>query len=535
MVRLFMAGCYGWVGLSSERSRWQLFRYRIAEEFLRTMNQDPAMKRIAASITSLGSFFVLAFCCVSLPFSAGLLSAQDSKEYLQAGAATSNITPDLGGEIIGGFLPIPAKHIHDDLHARCLVLDDGETKIALVVCDLLGIHRSLSLEARRQITEATGIPPENVMISATHTHSATSAISNASVVRSYQSDMPLNAYQQFVARRISDGVRRAIQNLRPAEIAFGRVDVPEHVFNRRWFLKEGTMPANPFGKIDKVKMNPGANSPDLVEPAGPIDPTVSLIALRSPEGNMVSLFSAYSLHYVGDVGPGHISADYFGIYSERLKQHLSSSGIDPPFVAMMANGTSGDINNIPFGKPRASRPTYGQMTYVAEDLANKVKDTVANLTWKKKQKIAARYRELDLKWREVDGDLMRWAEETSAKPTSPQGADLPAIYARRVQQLAQASPQTKAPVQLLVIGDVAIGTTPCETFAEIGIEFRKRSPFPNSFMVELAHGYFGYLPTPRHFELGGYETWPGTNYLEPQASVKIMDALMEMANELKTP
>jgi hypothetical protein len=461
------------------------------------------------------------------------LQAQESIEYLKAGAATSNITPDLGGEIIGGFLPIPAKHIHDELHARCLVLDDGETKLALVVCDLLGIHRSLSVEARRQIQEATGIPPENILISATHTHSATSAISNASVVRSYQSDMPLNDYQKFVARRISDGVRRAIENLQPAEIAFGRVDVPEHLFNRRWYLKAGAMPANPFGKIDQVKMNPPANSPDLVEPAGPIDPTLSFIALRAPGGTLISLYSAYSLHYVGDVGPGHISADYFGIYSERLKQHLSESQNDPPFVAMMANGTSGDINNIPFGKPRGARPTYGQMTYVAEDLANKVRAAIPTLSWQKKQKLAARYRELDLKWREVDRDLMMWAEETSAKATSLKGADLPAIYARRVKELAQASPETKAPVQLLVIGDIAIGCSPCETFAEIGIEFRHRSPYPNSFMVELAHGYYGYLPTPRHFELGGYETWPGTNYLEPQASVKIMDALLDMAAEVK--
>lgn len=488
------------------------------------------MKPILACLR-LPLILAIPFCLALLGI--GELRAQESSEYLQAGAATSNITPELGGEIIGGFLPIPAQHIHDELQARCLVLDDGQTQLALVVCDLLGIHRSLSIEARRQISEATGIPPENVLISATHTHSATSAISNASVVRSYQSDMPLNDYQQFVARRIADGVRRAIQNLRPAEIAFGRVDVPEHLFNRRWFLKEGKMPANPFGKIDRVKMNPPANSPDLVEPAGPIDPTLSFFALRSPDGNLISLYSAYSLHYVGDVGPGHISADYFGIYCERLKQHLSSGTVDPPFVAMMANGTSGDINNIPFGKPRASRPTYGQMTYVAEDLASKVRDIVPTLTWQKKQKLAARYRELDLKWREVDRDLMLWAEETDAKPASLKGADLPSIYARRVKQLAQASPETKAPVQVLAIGDIAIGCSPCETFAEIGIEFRKQSPFPNSFMVELAHGYYGYLPTPRHFELGGYETWPGTNYLEPQASEKIMEALLEMAKEMK--
>jgi hypothetical protein len=67
----------------------------------------------------------------------------------------------------------------------------------------------------------------------------------------------------------------------------------------------------------------------------------------------------------------------------------------------------------------------------------------------------------------------------------------------------------------------------------MGLEFKRRSPFAASFLIELNHGYFGYLPTPRHFELGGYETWPGTNYLEPQASVKMLDALLEMAGELR--
>ena len=83
-----------------------------------------------------------------------------SAEPLRAGAATSVITPEIGREIIGGFVPFPSKHIHDELHARCLVLDDGTTKIALVVCDLLGIHRVVSDEARRLIQEKSGIARE---------------------------------------------------------------------------------------------------------------------------------------------------------------------------------------------------------------------------------------------------------------------------------------------------------------------------------------------------------------------------------------
>jgi hypothetical protein len=461
------------------------------------------------------------------------LDARAESGPFRAGAATSNITPDLGGDIIGGFAPFPARHIHDELHARCLVLDDGTTKLALVVCDLLGIHRSLSVLARETIETETGIPAANVLISGTHTHSATSAISGP--VRQYTSDLELTDYQKFVARRIADGVRRAVNLLRPAELAFGAVDVPEHVHIRRWFLKEGTMPLNPFGTIDRVKMNPGAGNPNLVEPAGEPDPRVSFLAFREPGGRMIALFSAYSLHYVGGVASGDISADYFGYFSRAMDRLLSVPDADPPFVAMMANGTSGDANNINFRTPQPRKAPYEQMRFVAEDLAAKVHGALDTVTWQPGATLGARYRELDIAWRHIPESLLAWAKETEAKhlPIEGGGANLPLAYAGRVQRLAQASPQTKAPVQTLRVGNVCIGTTPTETFAETGLEFRQRSPFPHSFLVELAHGYYGYMPTPRHFELGGYETWPGTNNLEPQASVKMMDALLEMAAELR--
>jgi hypothetical protein len=95
---------------------------------------------------------------------------------LQAGAATSNITPPLGADIIGGFTPYPATHVHDELHARCLVLDNGTHRLAIVVCDLLGLHYAVSREARRLITQHTGLPPGQVLICATHTHTAASAL-----------------------------------------------------------------------------------------------------------------------------------------------------------------------------------------------------------------------------------------------------------------------------------------------------------------------------------------------------------------------
>jgi hypothetical protein len=472
---------------------------------------------------------LLALLLILVP---SLPAADTPKAPLLAGAATANITPELGSPIVGGFLPFPSTHIHDELHARCLVLDDGTTKLALIVCDLLGVHRSLSLEARKLIETETGIPSTHILISGTHTHSATNA--HSTDPRAYLSDMELTPYQRFVARRIADGVRRAHNLLRPAEIAFGTVEAPEHVHNRRWHMKDGTAPPNPFGKIDKVKMNPPSGSPNLIEPAGPIDPTVSFIALREPNGRLISLYSAYSLHYVGGVGSGHISADYYGMYCEALKNLIPNSTEDPPFVALMANGTSGDINNIDFKNPRKSQPAYTQMRHVANDVAAKVHSALANLTWTTSAPLAARYRELDIQWRTIDPELLAWAKETEATAPRIQGkANLPLAYATRIQSLATPSPETKLPVQVLRIGDILIGTSPCETFAETGLEFKQRSPFKKAFMVELAHGYYGYMPTPRHFELGGYETWPGTNNLEPQAAPKLLSALLDMATELK--
>lgn len=456
-------------------------------------------------------------------------------EFL-AGAATSNITPPIGSPIIGGFVPFPSTHVHDELHARCLVLDDGTTKLAIVVCDLLGIHRAVSEQARQLIADQVGIPRENVMISATHTHSAASALGGDRL----QPDQTPDEYQQFVARRIADGVIRAFNNRRPAQIAFGSVDVPDHLFNRRWHMRPGTVPPNPFGGVDIVKMNPPGGSPNLMEPAGPIDPAVSVIVLKDLNGRLISVFSTYSLHYVGGVGSGHISADYYGMYCERLRELVEAeqkpdADVDgPPFVALMANGTSGDINNINFRNPRPSKKPYEQMRYVAGDLADKVHSVLESLPFQGHVTLAASYREPALAWRRPDPDQKKWAEDTIAAGAKSQ-SDLSFIYAQRVMRLAAYPETTTIPLHVLRIGSVCIGTMPCEVFCEIGLEFKERCPIQPAFMVELAHGYFGYLPTPRQIQLGGYETWMGTNRLEPEASDKLLASLIEMATEIQQP
>ncbi|MBI5818756.1 MAG: neutral/alkaline non-lysosomal ceramidase N-terminal domain-containing protein [Verrucomicrobia bacterium] len=467
----------------------------------------------------------IAFCLLN----SLLLSAAAPAPVFRAGAATSNITPPLGRPIIGNFVAPMATNIHDELHARCLVLDDGKTKLALVTLDLLGSDANTCVEARGLIEKQVGIPAANILISGVHTHSACS----------FGGTMPLKGpqydnYHSFVVQRIVDGVQCAANRLRPAQLACLTAQAPEHVFNRRWFQKEGTVPPNPFGGIDKVKMNPRSGSPDLIKPAGPTDPTVTILALREPDGKPIAVYSAYSLHYVGGVPKGSISADYYGVYCKRLEQLMQRSEQDPPMVALMANASSGDINNVNFFHPRPAKKPYEQIQFVANDVAAKVHAALAKAEYSDKVSLAARFREQAIDRPMPTAEQIAWAKERLTKPgPKPDQVDLPYSYARRVMDMAKREAKANVPLQVLRIGPACIGTMPGEPFCEIGLEFRQRSGMKPAVLVEWAHGGFGYIPTAKHFEWGGYETWLGSCAFEPHASEKLLDTLMEMVAEVR--
>ncbi|MBM3333621.1 hypothetical protein FJY63_03075, partial [Candidatus Sumerlaeota bacterium] len=192
------------------------------------------------------------------------LAAEKTKatKVFRAGAAKSNITPPLGISMPGGMSDRKATHIHDDLNVRCLVLDDGSERIAFAVCDAVALDERTIVPAKQLIQKHTGIAPDHVLIAATHSHSAGATVSV------FQSDADPK-YLEWLATRISDGVRRAVNNLRPARVGWAAGKEGRVVFNRRFVMKPGTMPPDPWGKTDdQVKMNPGYENPNVVKPAG---------------------------------------------------------------------------------------------------------------------------------------------------------------------------------------------------------------------------------------------------------------------------
>lgn len=456
------------------------------------------------------------------------LPAAEPAKVFRAGAFAADITPlKFPISMNGGMQDRMAKSAHDPLHARCLVLDDGRTRIAIVVCDICAIPRDVFDNAKQLANKATGIPADHMLMSATHTHTA------PTVTAVFQSEADRD-YQQYLAQRIAEGVQKAVSQLAPAKIGWGVGSDPTQVFNRRWKMKPGTVPLNPFGGMDLVKMNPGFGVPNLVEPAGPKDPQISLVSVQSREGRPIALLANYSLHYVGGPPPDELSADYFGAFAERMTRLVGATKTDPPFVAIMSNGTSGDINNNNYGdKPGPRQPPFGQIRLVTESIARAALVAYEKITYRDWVPLAMREREIELGVRlPSDADLER-AQKILAAAKEPILKTLPEVYAREAVLLRKYPATVKLKLQALRIGDVGIAAIPCETFVEIGLAIKERSPLKPAFTIELANGYNGYLPTPEHHKLGGYETWAArSSYLEVDAAPKILATVLELLKEV---
>jgi hypothetical protein len=299
-------------------------------------------------------------------------------------------------------------------------------------------------------------------------------------------------------------------------------------------MKPGTVGTDPFGRTsDTVKMNPGPGNPDVIEPAGPVDPEVSVLAVESLDGRPICILASYALHYVGGVGAGHISADYFGAWANSMS---ALAGADPSFVPILANACSGNINNIDvMHGPRTRYRPYEKMHKVAATLAAESYRTWRAIKFQDAVELAASEEELELGVRLPDAaDVAAAHKILAAAPKGEQYRELPQIYARETVILSESYPATvRTVVQAMRIGSLAIATFPGEAFVELGMEVKSKSPFKPTMLIELANDYRGYIPTVEAFEMGGYETWRAkSSYLEKQAAPKLVAAVLRRLNEV---
>jgi concanavalin A-like lectin/glucanase superfamily protein len=445
-------------------------------------------------------------------------------KVFRAGAFAVDVTPtNFPVTINGGFLAAYAERAYDRLHARCLVLDDGTTRVGLCVLDSCLFPREYADEAKRAIQQATGLASERLMLSATHAHSTPSLMA----ILGTDADPH---YPRFLLPHLVEGFRRAVSNLAPARVGWAVVPAPQHTHTRVWIRRPDRMESNPFGERSvRANMHPGYQNPDVIAPAGPSDPELSLLSVQGMDGRPVAVLANYSMHYFGD-GIRPVSADYYGLFAERLGELLGATNARsaPAFVGIMSQGTSGDQQWMDYS--RARRPLDARA--YADELAQIAHAALQTVRYHEWAPLVMRERDLPLATRQPSPQRLSWARGIMEAMPGRAPKSLPEVYAREQVWLSE-HPTLPVKLQALRVGDLGVTMTSAEVFAITGLKIKAQSPLQPTFNIELANGEDGYIPPPEHHALGSYNTWACRSAgLEVHAEPKIVEALLGLLEEV---
>ncbi len=456
-----------------------------------------------------------------------LFFPQVALAQLMAGAAIVDITPTQLPVIVnGGMTSHTASSIRTRLNARAIVLSDKDERIAIVVADSCMMPRELLDEAKQLAATRTKIRPDRMLISATHTHSA------ASCMGALGTDADPN-YVPLLRQKLVEAIVAAEANLEPAEAGWGSGSAPDFTALRRWVRRPDRVANDPFGNPTvRANMHAARNPDDAVGPTGPEDPELAMVAFRSTmDKRPIASLANFSMHYFSDAP---ISADYFGLFSDGLQAVMSERNPNAKsFVAMMSHGCSGDIWRrdyfIPEAVAQQSALTIETYTEGLLAIATRAYDEI---TYQSDSKLAMAESRMILRYRTPDAQRLEWAKRIVGE----MGDRLPKtdteVYARE-QLILHDRQSTEIVLQALRIGDIAIATTPCETYALTGLKLKIQSPSAKTMVIELANGGDGYIPPPEQHHLGGYNTWAARSAgLEVTAEPRIVAADLELLEQI---
>ena len=463
-------------------------------------------------------------CAVCFLGCLGLLMPSAAFGQLLTGAAIVDITPTQLPVIVnGGMVSNTANSIKTRLNARAMVISEGDQRVAIVVADSCMMPRDLLDEAKQLASTRTKLRADRILISATHTHSA------AACMGALGTDADLN-YVPLLRQKLVEVIVAAEANLEPAEVGWGTGSAPEFTALRRWVRRPDRVATDPFGNPTvRANMHAARNPDDAIGPTGPEDPELSLIAFRSAKDKRpLAVLANFSMHYFSDSA---ISADYFGLFSDGFQEVMKLRNANAKnLVAMMSHGCSGDIWRrdyfLPAPTPDVTIEAYSQGLLAIATKAYDAIDYQADATL---QMAEAR---LPMHYRVPDAQRLEWGKRIVAELGDRLPKNETEVYARE-QVILHERQSTEIVLQAIRIGDIAIATTPCETYALTGLKLKLQSPTSKTMVIELANGGDGYIPPPEQHHLGGYNTWAARSAgLEVNAEPRIVATDLQLLEQV---
>ena len=416
---------------------------------------------------------------------------------MKTGIGKIDITPPLGIEMVGYYYTRNAEGIHDKLYARSIVFDDGKTKAAIISCDLCWFPKQTILSIEDKINKLNILPFKNVIISATHTHTG---------------PVITPEYESFLIEQTVKSVKEAYENSFEAKLSCGSAHVEGVAFNRRYFMKDGT-----------VVTNPGKCNPDIVESAGPSPTEVPFIRIDKNNSKESYILVNVSLH-PDTIAGNLISADYPYYIEKEIKANI-------PDVKeiICTNGTSGNINHWDVKNPDPQRG-FHEAERIGSTIGAGVVSEFAKTLPVSQPLIKTDREKARLPYVKVSEEEITKAEAV-LKKTYPDGVDftMEVVEANKVLKASKITNDfNEIEIVAISIGDIAFIGMPTELFIELGLEIKDLSPFRNTVTIGLAYALAGYIPTEKAYKEGGYEV--ASNLYKPEVSKIILEATSKLLN-----
>jgi hypothetical protein len=413
----------------------------------------------------------------------------------RVGVAAVDITPPTGIPMAGYYHERGADGVLDPLFSKALVIETGGERVALVTLDIISVTRAITDQARVEIGRTTGIKSDHVMISATHAHTGPELAERGkrSSDMGGQSRLAME-YTEALPAKIIESVRLANEQLRPARLSTARGRCEGLTFNRRYYMRDGT-----------VGWNPGKENPNIVLPAGPSNPEVGILYLEKPDASgptqSIATYVNFAMH-PDTTGGSKISADWPGALSRVLAGYHGTN-----HLTLVGNGTCGNLNHLDFGW-RWPQGTAIEQHRIATILGASVFQAYKDLKPVTTGPLCAKSEFVELALPEITSAQVEEAKKVVAETKDDRGANfMKLVRAYRALDIASREGKPyRVEIQVIALGhDVAWVALPGEVFVELGLAIKKRSPFAHTFVVELANENIGYIPDRRSYAEGNYE------------------------------
>lgn len=449
------------------------------------------------------------------------IAAAADAESLSVGVAVVDVTPPIGYRMSGYFYERLSTGTANPLQARAIVFKQGGEQFAWVFCDLLGVPASLTSQVRESAAVATGISAEKIVIAATHSHTGplyfgplrdyfhAQALAKDGVDEHEAGDYPAE-----LATKLVTALAKASQDSKPAEATVAFAAQRDLAFNRRYFMKDGS-----------VVTNPGKLNPNIDRPAGPTDVELGLLQFLR-EGKPFAGLTVFGLH-LDTTGGMEYAAD-FPYYLGRDLQRA----FGPDYVSIFGIGPCGDVNHydVSHDRPQKGHDEAERIGVTIAATALSALETAKPLV---DLNLKSAYRRIEVPFQPFTDAEIVAARESLPKVGTRDKPMLEQVAAVKIVGVSDYGvPALPVDVQAFRLNDsLAVVALPGELFTELGLAIKQRSPFTKTLVLELCNDYPGYVPTRRGFAEGGYE--PTYSKLAPGGGEQMVDAAVALLKELK--